>query len=117
MVFALKTWRHYLYGSQFQVFNDHKSLKYFFNQKELNIRQRQWMEYLKDYDFELLYHPGKAIVVVDALSRKRVHTSTLMVEELELIEKLCDMNLEMQVGSDYIWCGMLKVTNEFLKEI
>ena len=68
VVFALKTWRHYLYGSQFQVFSNHKSLKYLFDQKELNMRQRCWMEYLKDYDFELLYHPGKANVVADALS-------------------------------------------------
>ena len=70
IVFALKSWRHCLYGSQFQVFSDFKSLKYLFDQKELNMRQRRWMEYLKDYDFELLYHPGKANVVADALSRK-----------------------------------------------
>ena len=68
IVFALKSWRHYLYGSQFQVFSDHKSLKYLFDQKDLNVRQRRWMEYLKDYHFELLYHPGKANVVADALS-------------------------------------------------
>jgi len=80
LVFALKTWRHYLYGSQFQVFSDHKSLKYMFNQKELNMRQRCWMEYLKDYDFELLYHPGKANVVADALSQKRMHISGMMVK-------------------------------------
>jgi len=86
VVFALKTWRHYLYGSQFQVFSDRKSLKYLFDQKELNMRQLRWMEYLKDYDFELLYHPGKANVVADALSRKRVHVSPMMIKELELIE-------------------------------
>ena len=85
IVFALKTWRHYLYGAQFQVFIDHKSLKYLFDQKELNMRQRRWMEYLKDYDFELLYHPGKANVVADALSRKRAHVSAMMIKELELI--------------------------------
>jgi len=88
IVFALKSWRHYLYGSQFQVFSDHKSLKYLFDQKELNMRQRRWMEYLKDYDFELLYHPGKANVVADALSRKKMHVSLMMIKELELIEKL-----------------------------
>jgi len=71
IVFALKSWRHYLYGSQFWVFSDHKSLKYLFDQKELNMRHRRWMEYLKDYDFELFYHLGKANVVVDALSRKK----------------------------------------------
>ena len=59
VVFALKIWRHYLYGAQFQVFSDHKSLKYLFDQKELNMRQRRWMEFLKDFDFELLYHPGR----------------------------------------------------------
>jgi len=58
-VFALKIWRHYLYGAQFHVFNDHKSLKYVFDQKELNMRQRRWMEFLKDYDFELLYTQGR----------------------------------------------------------
>ena len=58
-VFALKIWRHYLYGEQFEVFSDHKSLKYIFTQQDLNMRQRIWMEYLEDYDFTLHYHPGK----------------------------------------------------------
>ena len=53
VVFALKIWRHHLYGARFEVFSDHKSLKYLFDQKELNMRQRRWMEFLKDYDFEL----------------------------------------------------------------
>ncbi|RDX78308.1 Retrovirus-related Pol polyprotein from transposon 17.6, partial [Mucuna pruriens] len=60
MVFALKIWRHYLYGSRFEVFSDHKSLKYLFDQKKLNMRQRRWLEYLKDFDFTLNYHLGKA---------------------------------------------------------
>jgi len=75
-----------LYGSQFQVFSDHKSLKYLFDQKELNMRQRKWMEYLKDYDFKLLYHLGKANVVADTLSRKKMHMLCMMIKELELIE-------------------------------
>ena len=70
VVFALKIWRHYLYGEQFEVFSDHKSLKYIFTQRDLNMRQRRWMEFLEDYDFTLHYHPGKANVVADALSRK-----------------------------------------------
>jgi len=117
VVFALKTWRHYLYGVQFQVFSDHKSLKYLFDQKELNMRQRRWMEYLKDYDFELLYHPGKANVVVDALSRKRIHVSAMMIRELELIDQLRDMNLGLDMGPGQIRCSMLRITNEFLDEL
>jgi len=59
IVFALKTWRNYLYGTTFQVFSDQTSVKYLLSQKELNMRQRRWMEFLKDYEFELHYHPGK----------------------------------------------------------
>ncbi|WVZ26804.1 hypothetical protein V8G54_000096 (mitochondrion) [Vigna mungo] len=117
VVFALKTWRHYLYGAKFQVFSDHKSLKYLFDQKELNMRQRRWMEYLKDYDFELLYHPGKANVVADALSRKRVQMSALMIKELELIEKLRDMNLSVRLGQDHMWCSHLIITSSFLEQV
>ena len=70
VVFALKIWRHYLYGEHCEIYTDHKSLKYFFTQKELNMRQRRWLELLKDYDCNINYHPGKANVVADALSRK-----------------------------------------------
>ena len=72
VVFALKIWRSYLYGGKVQVFTDHKSLKYIFTQPELNLRQRRWMELVADYDLEIAYHPGKANLVADALSRKRV---------------------------------------------
>ena len=70
VVFALKIWRHYLYGVPYQIFTDHKSLQYIFTQKELNLRQRRWLELIKDYDCTIEYHPGKANVVADALSRK-----------------------------------------------
>ena len=70
VIHALKIWRHYLYGVHVDVYTDHKSLQYLFKQKELNLRQRRWLELLKDYDIGILYHPGKANVVVDALSRK-----------------------------------------------
>ena len=68
VLFALKIWRHYLYGETFPIFTDHKSLKYLISQKELNMRQRRWMELLKDYDCTIEYHPGKANVVADALN-------------------------------------------------
>ncbi|GKB85032.1 putative reverse transcriptase domain-containing protein [Tanacetum coccineum] len=70
MVFALKIWRHYLYGTKCTVFTDHKSLQHILDQKELNMRQRHWLELLSDYDCEIRYHPGKANVVVYALSWK-----------------------------------------------
>jgi hypothetical protein len=70
VVHALKTWRHYLYGQKCDIYTDHKSLKYIFTQSELNMRQRRWLELIKDYELEIHYHPGKANVVVDALIRK-----------------------------------------------
>ena len=70
IVFSLKILRHYLYGEQFKVYSDHKSLKSIFTQRDLNMRQHRWMEFLEDYDFILHYHPGKANVVADALSRE-----------------------------------------------
>ncbi|GKB86518.1 putative reverse transcriptase domain-containing protein, partial [Tanacetum coccineum] len=70
VVFALKIWRHYLYGTRCTVFTDHKSLQHILDQKELNMRQRRWLELLSDYDCDIRYHPGKANVVADALSRK-----------------------------------------------
>ncbi|GJR48090.1 putative reverse transcriptase domain-containing protein [Tanacetum coccineum] len=72
VVFALKIWRHYLYGTKCTVFTDHKSLQHILDQKELNMRQRRWLELLSDYDCEIRYHLGKANVVVDALSRKEL---------------------------------------------
>ncbi|GKC43368.1 putative reverse transcriptase domain-containing protein [Tanacetum coccineum] len=70
VVFALKMWRHYLYGTKSVIYTDHKSLQHIFDQKELNMRQRRWIELFSDYDCEIRYHPGKANVVADALSRK-----------------------------------------------
>ncbi|GJS77589.1 putative reverse transcriptase domain-containing protein [Tanacetum coccineum] len=70
VVFALKIWRHYLYGTRCTVFTDHKSLQHILDQKELNMRQRRWLELLRDYDYDIRYHPGKANVVADALSHK-----------------------------------------------
>ncbi|WMV45422.1 hypothetical protein MTR67_038807, partial [Solanum verrucosum] len=69
VAFVLKIWHHYLYVVHVDVFTNHKSLQYVFTQQELNLRQMRWLELLKDYDMSILYHPGKANVVADTLSR------------------------------------------------
>jgi hypothetical protein len=70
VVFALKKWRQFLYEAKCDLYTNHKSLKYFFTQKELNMRQRRWLELIKDYDLTINYTPGKANVLADALGRK-----------------------------------------------
>jgi hypothetical protein len=85
VVYALKIWRHYLYGEKCEIHTDHQSLKYIFTQRDLNMRQRRWLEVLKDYDSKMFYHPAKANVVADALSRKSCGGE---VEPEELIEQM-----------------------------
>ena len=84
IVFALKIWRHYLYGEKCFIYTNHKSLKYFLSQRELNLRQWRWMELIKDYDCVIDYHPRKANAVVDALSRKTVQTLRALNAHLSL---------------------------------
>ncbi|MCI54295.1 hypothetical protein A2U01_0075544, partial [Trifolium medium] len=81
------------------------------------MRQRRWLEFLKDYDFELSYHPGKANVVADALSRKSLHMSSLMAKELKLIENFRDLSLVCQRMTRSVKMGMLRLTNDFLEEV
>nr|GEZ08172.1 putative reverse transcriptase domain-containing protein [Tanacetum cinerariifolium] len=114
VVFALKIWRHYLYEETCDIFTDHKSLKYIFTQKELNMRQRCWLELLKDYDTNIQYHPGKANVVADVLSRKSGMLANLQIEP-KIIKDLERMDIEL-----CIWVGerviegpeLIEVTNE-----
>ncbi|KAA0037676.1 pol protein [Cucumis melo var. makuwa] len=98
VVFALKIWRHYLYGEKIQIFTDHKSLKYFFTQKELNMRQRRWLELVNDYDCEILYHPGKTNVVADALSRKVAHSAALITKQAPLLRDFERAEIAVSVG-------------------
>ncbi|GJT30115.1 putative nucleotidyltransferase, ribonuclease H [Tanacetum coccineum] len=103
VVFALKIWRHYLYGESCDIFTDHKSLKYIFTQRELNMRQRRWLELLKDYDTNIQYHPGKANVVADALSRKSGMIAGIKVEE-GIIRDLERLDIELSQKDDgEIW--------------
>ena len=96
IIFALKTWRHYLYGATCQIFTDHKGLKYLFTQKELNLRQRRWMELLKVYDCTIDYHPSKANVVADALSRKSTSSLAYMQTiQLPLMVELRELGVEL----------------------
>ncbi|GKF97661.1 putative reverse transcriptase domain-containing protein, partial [Tanacetum coccineum] len=95
LVFALKMWRHYLYGTKCVVFTDNKSLQHILDQKELNMRQRRWLELLSDYDCEIRYHPGKANVVADALSRKEI-SKPLRVRALVMT---IGLNLPKQISS------------------
>ncbi|GJQ92185.1 putative reverse transcriptase domain-containing protein [Tanacetum coccineum] len=97
VVFALKIWRHYLYGTKSVIYMDHKSLQHIFSQKELNMRQRRWIELFSDYDCEIRYHPGKANVVADALSRKKrkeaVMSCRVCKRWMEMIEQRSDGTL------------------------
>ena len=86
IVFALKIWRHYLYGEKCHIYTDHKSLKYLMTQKDLNLRQRRWLELIKDYDLIIDYHPGKANVVADALSQKSLFALRAMNTRLSLTD-------------------------------
>jgi hypothetical protein len=96
VVHALKIWRHYLLGNICHIYIDHKSLKYIFTQSELNMRQRQWLELIKDYELEIHYHPGKANVVADALSRKAsCPCLTMKISDIMLCQEMEKLNLAM----------------------
>ncbi|GJW38448.1 putative reverse transcriptase domain-containing protein [Tanacetum coccineum] len=114
-------WRHYLYGTKCVVFTDHKSLQHILDQKELNMRQRKWLELLSDYDCEIRYYPGKANVVVDALSRKernkplRVRALVMMIS-LNLRVQILEAQVEARKEENYRTedlCGMIKKLEPF----
>ena len=95
VVFALKIRCHYLYGEQFEMCSDHKSLKYIFTQQDLNMRQLKWMEFLEDYDFTLHYHPGKANMVADALNQKsRGALASIASREWRMLETVRQFGLQ-----------------------
>jgi ribonuclease HI len=110
VVHALKIWRHYLMGKRCELYTDHKNLKYIFTQANLNLRQRRWLQLIKDYDLGINYHTGKANVVADALSQ-RSHANHLIVKSIpfELCDEFAKMKIvanteavEMEVGSSLL---------------
>nr|GEV51632.1 retrotransposon protein, putative, Ty3-gypsy subclass [Tanacetum cinerariifolium] len=104
-----KIWWHYLYGETCDNFTDHKSLKFIFTQKELNMRQRRWLELLKDYDANIQYHPGKANVVADALSRKNSRTMACLKIQPTIIKDLELMEVELVVHGSEGYIASLKI--------
>ncbi|GJS94723.1 putative nucleotidyltransferase, ribonuclease H [Tanacetum coccineum] len=113
VVFALKIWRHYLYGEACDIFTDHKSLKYIFTQRELNMRQRRWLELLKDYDTNIQYHPGKANVVADVLSRI---SGMIACFDSMILHDLERLDVELCVrGSGGYWASMRIESNLMLQ--
>jgi hypothetical protein len=134
VVHALKIWRHYIIGKRCEVYSDHKSLKYIFTQPDLNLRQRRWLELIKDYDLGINYHPGKANVLADALSR-RSHLNMLATRELlpefckefeklnlgcvsntEVVEMEVDSALEQNIRKGQLKDAKIQEIKEQIKE-
>ncbi|GKB90712.1 putative reverse transcriptase domain-containing protein, partial [Tanacetum coccineum] len=117
VVFALKTWRHYLYGTNSVIYTDHKSLQHIFSQKELSMRQRRWIELFSDYDCEIRYHPGKANVVADALSRKEsVNTKRVRAMNMTLWSSIKDRILAAQKEAVDESAGLQKGLDEMIEQ-
>uniref|UniRef100_A0A7N2LFY1 RNA-directed DNA polymerase n=1 Tax=Quercus lobata TaxID=97700 RepID=A0A7N2LFY1_QUELO len=118
VVFALKIWKHNLYWERCEIFIDHKSLKYFFTQKELNMRQRRWLELVKDYDCSINYHPGEANVVADTFSRKPSSFSVaLLTTQKEIIQDLERIEIEVVMNHSEAYLASLSVQPTLVERI
>ncbi|GJR90783.1 putative reverse transcriptase domain-containing protein [Tanacetum coccineum] len=107
VVFALKIWRHYLYGTKYTVFTDHKSLQHILDQKELNMRQRRWLELLSDYDCDIRYHPGRQCRCLNALTVKRTITTDKEFEALKRLENKSWSHVRMEPYASMAEVGYL----------
>jgi hypothetical protein len=116
VVHALKIWRHYLMGKRYELYTDHKSLKYIFMQPDLNLRQRRWLKLIKDYDLGINYHPEKVNVVADALSQ-RSHANHLVVKNIP--SELCDefAKLKIVANMEVIEMEVGQLEDEMIQKI
>ncbi|PNX70480.1 retrotransposon-related protein, partial [Trifolium pratense] len=121
VIFALKIWRHYLYGETLEIYTDHKSLQYIFKQRDLNLRQRRWMELLKDYDCTILYHPGKANVVADALSRKSMgslaHLAAIKRPIINEFQELVESRVQLEIDSSKALLAHVQIRSTLVDDI
>ncbi|CAJ2662068.1 unnamed protein product [Trifolium pratense] len=121
VIFALKIWRHYLYGETLEIYTDHKSLQYIFKQRDLNLRQRRWMELLKDYDCTILYHPGKANVVADALSRKSMgslaHLAAIKRPIIKEFQELVESGVQLEIDSSKALLAHVQIRSTLVDDI
>ena len=121
VVFTLKIWRHYLYGETCEIYTDHKSLKYIFQQKDLSLRQHKWMELLKDYNYTILYHLGKANIVADALSNKSMgslaHIAPMRRSLVGEIQKLEAEGVHFEHGDLGLLLAYVRAQSSLIEQI
>ena len=118
VILALKIWGHYLYGAKCEIYADHKSLKHIFTQKALNLRQRWWLDLLKDYTLEIKCHPGKANVVADALIRKpRGVVASLLITNRNMLSGLDALRIEVILPAGQSQLAALQITSYVVDRI